>query len=130
MLWCSPRGTFTWFTHLTSKYLSKLQLVISEARSEYSTFGCLQILFREFEIDQWKVLALDMGNGNLIACLSTHKHREILFPYLLIRLCLLLLSVKTSFHGTSSFSSWVELHPFGSDFLLLFIATQIGHSFL
>ena len=33
--------------------------------------------FREFEIDQWKVLALDMGNGNLIACLSTEKHLEV-----------------------------------------------------
>ncbi len=27
-----------------------------------------------------KVLALDMGNGNLIACLSTHKHREVVVP--------------------------------------------------
>jgi hypothetical protein len=36
--------------------------------------------FREFEIDQWKVLALDMGNGNLIACLSSHKHRKIIAP--------------------------------------------------
>ena len=34
--------------------------------------------FREFEIDQRKVLALELGNSNLIACLSTHKHREII----------------------------------------------------
>jgi hypothetical protein len=36
--------------------------------------------FREFEVDKRKVLALDMGNGNLIACLSTHKHREVIVP--------------------------------------------------
>ena len=34
----------------------------------------------EFEVDKRKVLAFDMGNGNLIACLSTHKHREINVP--------------------------------------------------
>jgi hypothetical protein len=36
--------------------------------------------FREFKVDKWKVFALDMGNGNLIACLSTYKHREVVVP--------------------------------------------------
>jgi hypothetical protein len=33
--------------------------------------------FREFKVDNWEVLALDMGNGNLIACLCTYKHCEV-----------------------------------------------------
>jgi hypothetical protein len=43
ILWCSPRRI--WFTSLTIRYLSKLALVISEARSEFGTFECLLILF-------------------------------------------------------------------------------------
>jgi hypothetical protein len=36
--------------------------------------------FCEFEVDQWKVLAIVMENGNFVVCLSTHKHREIVVP--------------------------------------------------
>jgi len=41
-----------------------------------------------------------------------------------------LLSVKTSSHDTRLSNSWGELDPFGSDFLLIFIATHIGQSSL
>ncbi len=34
----------------------------------------------EFEVDKGEVLALDVGYGNLIACLSTHKHCEVVVP--------------------------------------------------
>ena len=36
--------------------------------------------FRKFEIDQREVLAHDMGNSDFIACLSAHKHCEIIIP--------------------------------------------------
>ena len=36
--------------------------------------------FRKFELDQREVLALDMGDSDFVACLSTHKHCEIIIP--------------------------------------------------
>ncbi len=34
----------------------------------------------ELEVDEWKVFALDVWYGNFIACLSTHKHCEVVVP--------------------------------------------------
>jgi hypothetical protein len=35
---------------------------------------------RKLEVHQWKVLALNMRNDDLVTSLSAHKHREIMMP--------------------------------------------------
>jgi hypothetical protein len=86
--------------------------------------------FREFKADNWEVLALDMGNGNLIACLSTYKHREVVVPLFAFTSKLATTISKDLFprHEVIQFMGRVrflwERLPF------FFIVTQIGQSFL
>jgi hypothetical protein len=65
---------------LTSKCLSNIELVISERDHCKKYLWVSTNSFGEIEVDKRKVLALDMGNGNLIACLSTHKDCEVVVP--------------------------------------------------
>jgi len=62
----------------------------------------------------------------VVACLGTPEHREIIVP-LFAFTPKLDTTMSEGLFPQHDFSSRVELHPFGSDFLLFFIATEIGH---
>jgi hypothetical protein len=68
--------------------------------------------FRKFEIDQRKVVVLEMGNGNLVACLSTYKHCEMIVPLLAVASKLATALIKDLFSPHEIFDSMGRFHPF------------------